>query len=347
MEEAMLTIRFMETDDQDAYMLEKELTYHQITDQVESCYINLLNKEEWMPTKNAMPSKFGANKATTKMMALVQQSGYPKQQDQPCFKCGELGQWRQDCPKLKGNKEKSNGNSNQYQQDQAGKGPIQKSWKLVEQSLVSQRQNRTSVEGLFLVQHRFLFKGTLGVLPTKPVHVKIKSNAKPFHGHAFSVPKAYESMIHNEVECLCRLNVLRRCNESEWAAPPFGTPKKNGQIRFISDFRQLNKWIICQSHLLTLLTALTKKNVKFEWTKEHQQAFDSLKNSLARKVVLAYPDFSVPFEIYTDASKYQIRSVRHYSKGQVTCILLQETHRSSNEIHCDRTRTACDSGNTS
>jgi hypothetical protein len=55
------------------------------------------------------------------------------------------------------------------------------------------------------------------------------------------------------------------------------------------------------SHLLTPLTALTKKNVKFKWTKEHQQAFDLLTNSLAHEVVLAYPDFLVPFEIYTDA----------------------------------------------
>jgi hypothetical protein len=46
-----------------------------------------------------------------------------------------------------------------------------------------------------------------------------------------------------------------------------------------------------------------------ELTKEHQQAFHSLKNSLACKVVLAYPDFSIPFEIYTDASKYQIGSI--------------------------------------
>jgi hypothetical protein len=30
----------------------------------------------------------------------------------------------------------------------------------------------------------------------------------------FSVPKAYESMIHKEVKCLCCLNVLCRCNES-------------------------------------------------------------------------------------------------------------------------------------
>jgi hypothetical protein len=81
-----------------------------------------------------------------------------------------------------------------------------------------------------LDKYWFLFKGTLGLLPTKPVHVEIKSNAKPFHGCTFSVPKAYESMIHNEIECLCHLNVLCQCNKSEWAAPPFRTPKK--KVRF-------------------------------------------------------------------------------------------------------------------
>jgi hypothetical protein len=81
-----------------------------------------------------------------------------------------------------------------------------------------------------LDKHRFHFKDTLGILPTKPVHIKLKSNAKPFHGCAFSVPKAYKSMIHDEVKCLCHLNILSQCNESEWAAPSFRTPKKNGQI---------------------------------------------------------------------------------------------------------------------
>jgi hypothetical protein len=37
-------------------------------------------------------------------------------------------------------------------------------------------------------------------------------------------------MICNEVECLCCLNVLHQCNQSKWAAPSFGTPKKNGQV---------------------------------------------------------------------------------------------------------------------
>jgi hypothetical protein len=66
-------------------------------------------------------------------------------------------------------------------------------------------------------------------------------------------------MIRNEVERLCRLNVLRRCNESEWAAPSFGTPKKNGQIRFVSDFRQLNKWIIRQPYPMPSIHELFKR----------------------------------------------------------------------------------------
>jgi hypothetical protein len=66
------------------------------------------------------------------------------------------------------------------------------------------------------------------------------------------------------------------------------TPRNLKQVRsfvgMLNHYKAMNPH---RSHLLTPLTALTKKNVKFEWTKEHQQAFDSLKNSLAREVVLA------------------------------------------------------------
>jgi hypothetical protein len=80
------------------------------------------------------------------------------------------------------------------------------------------------------------------------------------------------------------------------------SPHKVKQVRsFISMLNHYKAMIPHCSHLLTPLTALTKKNVKFKWTKEHQQAFDLLTNSLAHEVVLAYPDFLVPFEIYTDA----------------------------------------------
>jgi len=46
-----------------------------------------------------------------------------------------------------------------------------------------------------------------------------------------------------EVKRLCDLNVLKRINRSEWGSPTFIIPKKDGTVRFISDFRELNKLI--------------------------------------------------------------------------------------------------------
>jgi hypothetical protein len=53
-------------------------------------------------------------------------------------------------------------------------------------------------------------------------------------------------------------------------------------------------------------TKTTKKNKTKKkpwwWDTIHQEAFDNVKAAIAKETVLAYPDFSKPFEIYTDAS---------------------------------------------
>ena len=46
-----------------------------------------------------------------------------------------------------------------------------------------------------------------------------------------------------EVQRLCELGVLKKVNCSEWAALTFIILKKDKMVRFISDFRELNKWI--------------------------------------------------------------------------------------------------------
>ena len=51
------------------------------------------------------------------------------------------------------------------------------------------------------------------------------------------------------------------------------------------------------------------KIAPWHWDEIHQQAFDLVKTTIARDVVLAYPDYSEKFEIYTDASNSQIGSV--------------------------------------
>jgi hypothetical protein len=46
-----------------------------------------------------------------------------------------------------------------------------------------------------------------------------------------------------EVERLVEAGVLKQVNRSEWAAPTFIIQKKDGSVRFISDFPELNKRI--------------------------------------------------------------------------------------------------------
>ena len=49
-------------------------------------------------------------------------------------------------------------------------------------------------------------------------------------------------MFKKEVECLVLLGVLKIPNDSEWGAPPFARPKpKSNRVRFLSDFRNINK----------------------------------------------------------------------------------------------------------
>ena len=53
-----------------------------------------------------------------------------------------------------------------------------------------------------------------------------------------------------------------------------------------------------------LLTALTTRAVRLNWTVIHQKVFVRMNLLIAQKTVLAYPDFSEPFDIHTDASLY-------------------------------------------
>jgi hypothetical protein len=64
-----------------------------------------------------------------------------------------------------------------------------------------------------------------------------------------------------------------------------------------------------RSELLAPLTSITSENAKFNWTDEHQKAFENVKNIICREVILTFPDFSKPFNICTDVSDKQLGSI--------------------------------------
>jgi len=64
--------------------------------------------------------------------------------------------------------------------------------------------------------------------------------------------------------------------------------------RFIKDFAQVAR----------PMNMLTKKDVKWQWGQEQQQAFNKLKGIFMTRPVLAFPDLDKEFRIEADASNY-------------------------------------------
>ena len=69
------------------------------------------------------------------------------------------------------------------------------------------------------------------------------------------------------------------------------------------------KFIKNFSQIIRPLTELTKKHTRFEWNNERQEAFEKIKQSLSETEVLAHPDFTRPFKLYTDASLFAVGAV--------------------------------------
>jgi hypothetical protein len=78
-----------------------------------------------------------------------------------------------------------------------------------------------------------------------------------------------------------------------------------------------------RAHLITPLANLTKKGVSFKWTTECETNFQAIKQLLAKRIALSYPDFHKPFDIYMDASKYQLGAVITQDKQTYCCLLMQ------------------------
>ena len=95
-------------------------------------------------------------------------------------------------------------------------------------------------------------------------------------------------------------------------------PKNKRELRrflgFVNFYRQL--WHH-RSDTIAPLTELCSKQAIWKWTDRHKRAFGNVRNIIARNVLLHYPDFTKSFEIYTDASDYQLGGVITQEKWPV------------------------------
>lgn len=84
----------------------------------------------------------------------------------------------------------------------------------------------------------------------------------------------------------------------------FPTPKNQKNVKsFLGLSGYYRKFIENYAKIALPLTKLLKKDVKFIWTQECENAFSILKEKLINPPLLQYPDFSRPFILTTDASQ--------------------------------------------
>jgi transposase InsO family protein len=87
-------------------------------------------------------------------------------------------------------------------------------------------------------------------------------------------------------------------------------PKNKKQLRrfigMVNYYRHMWKQ---RSHLLSPLAEMAGKNTPFKWTPECNKAFKEIKKTVSKNVLLSFPDYTKPFELYTDASDKQLGSM--------------------------------------
>lgn len=94
------------------------------------------------------------------------------------------------------------------------------------------------------------------------------------------------------------------------AVMDFPAPRTLTELRsFLSLASYYRRFIEGFSTIAGPLNELLQKKTIWRWGKEQREAFMALKHSLCSKPVLAYPDFDLPFVVYTDASNYGLGAI--------------------------------------
>ena len=94
------------------------------------------------------------------------------------------------------------------------------------------------------------------------------------------------------------------------AVKEFPTPRKVRDVRaFLGLVGYYRKYIKNFSKIAAPLTDLTKRETSFQWNDSCESAFQTLKTKLLKAPILAYPDYSKDYILYTDASSEAVGMV--------------------------------------
>ena len=116
-----------------------------------------------------------------------------------------------------------------------------------------------------LRKHISALQGLRGKWRGDKVHLELLPRAKPYHGKAYKIPQAYKNLVKQEIDRLVSIGLLEPVEAAEWSAPSFCIPKSNGSIRFITDFRGLNRWLKRKPYPIPVISDLMQSLSNFKY----------------------------------------------------------------------------------
>ena len=108
-----------------------------------------------------------------------------------------------------------------------------------------------------------LFDGELHMYLHRQYHLDLQDGTKPVHSHPYRVPFMQQDAFKCDLDHLVKIGVLERSGASQWASSTFIIPKKDGRIRWISDFCALNKCIKRKTYMLPRISEILSKHTGY------------------------------------------------------------------------------------
>ena len=131
------------------------------------------------------------------------------------------------------------------------------------QDHMTEAQKRLFAE--VLADYSVVFDGKLGRYPHKQITIDLIDHAKPVHKRAYSVPRRHMTVFKDELQHLVKDGVLEQVGCSEWGFPTFIIPKESGTVRWVSDFRELNKLIKRRPYPMPIIGDVMLNRAGYKW----------------------------------------------------------------------------------
>ena len=74
-----------------------------------------------------------------------------------------------------------------------------------------------------------------------PINLDLKPGSKLFNNKYYLLPIINKETFHKELKILVKIGVLTPLQQSQYDTPVFIIPKKEGIVKFITDYRRLNQ----------------------------------------------------------------------------------------------------------